>query len=455
MSTKQFEKIMGVPATLFHKGSLVLRWGMHRVSRTPVAHESRKYLKNLGPGLITGAADDDPSGIATYSQAGAQYGYGFLWLSLFSFPFMSVVQEICGRMALVTGRGLAGTIRQHYSKSALGICVTLLFVTNVFNIGVDLGAMALAGQMLFPAASTAFLLIAIAFVGLVLEIYLSYKTYAKYLKWITITLFAYVVSMFVVHLPAKEIISHTLIPSFHFDKKSIFLLTALLGTTISPYLFFWQTSQEVEEEILEGKTSVASRVGTTKQEISRMRTDVFSGMFFSNLVMFSIIAVCGATLYAHGVTNITSATDAALALKPLAGNFAFALFALGIIGTGILAVPVLAGSASYAIAETFGWKEGLYRKLKEARAFYGVIIVAVVVGLLINFLHIDPIKALLYSAVGNGLIAPVILFFIMRLSDNKGIMGEHKNHWGVSAIGWTITVIMALAGIATIVSFFV
>lgn len=416
--------------------------------------QAKSYWKSLGPGLTTGAADDDPSGIATYSQTGSQYGFQLLWLAGFTFPLMAIVQEMCARIALVTGRGLAGNIRIHYPKRVLYACTILLFIANTLNIGADLGAMAKATQLLVPSISFGLLLIGYTVLSLGLQIFISYGTYAKYLKWLALVLLSYVFSALAVHLDLTKLAEHTLIPSLTFSKEQIFLICAILGTTISPYLFFWQTSQEVEEAILVGKTSIRLREGTTPEAVKTMRTDVWSGMFLSNIVFFFIVAACAATLNAHGITNITSAADAANALRPIAGENAYLLFALGIIGTGLLAIPILAGSTSYAISESFGWKHGLYRKLKSAPSFYGIIIISTVIGFLINFSGIDAIKALLYSAVANGLIAPVILFFIVRLSSNRRIMGEWVNNDWIAAFGWYITIIMVVSGIAAVWSLF-
>lgn len=420
---------------------------------THLLAKTRTYFKKLGPGLITGAADDDPSGITTYSQIGASYGFKFLWLSLFSFPLMSIVQEMCARIALVTGRGLAGNIKKHYSKKALYFVIFLLFFANTLNIGADLGAMAQAVDLIVPVDVTLVMII-LGLLIIVLEVFLTYQTYSKYLKWITLALFTYVITLFFVKLPAGAIAFGTFVPTVYFTKDALLIITAVLGTTISPYLFFWETSQEVEEQILEGKATIASRQGTNAKEISQMRTDVWTGMFFSNFVMFCIIAVCGATLYANGITTIETAAQAASALKPFAGQTAYLLFALGIIGTGFLAIPVLAGSTSYAFAETFGWKEGLFQKWSKARAFYGMIILSIGCGLLLNFFNIDPIKALIYSAILNGIIAPVAIFFIVRLASNGHIMGEFKNSGIYKYIGYAAFVIMALASTATIISFF-
>ena len=416
----------------------------------------KEYWKDLGPGLITGAADDDPSGIATYSQMGAQQGFGLIWLSLFSFPFMGVIQEMCARIGLSTGVGLAANIRKHYSKKILYLCTVLLLFANVFNIGADLGAMAKGTQLIFPAVSFTFLILLFAILSLFLQIFISYKEYAKYLKYLTFILFAYVVSAFSVKINWGEVLQHTMIPSLHFSKDIIILICAALGTTISPYLFFWQSSEEVEEEILKGeKTVEMRRANNTKQDIKTMRIDVWSGMFVSNLVMFFIIAACAATLFTNGITNITSASEAAIALRPFAGNFAFALFALGILGTGMLAIPVLAASASYAISESFGWKTGLYRKIKQATAFYGVIIVAMILGIILNFVGLDPIKTLIYSAVLNGIISPLMIFFIVHLSGDETVMGNFKNKKLGNILGWSTFILISLVGIGAIVSIFI
>jgi len=417
--------------------------------------QARQYWKSLGPGLTTGAADDDPSGITTYSQAGAQYGFNFLWLAGFTFPLMSVVQEMCARIGLVTGRGLAASIRQYFPKWVLYTATLLLFAANTLNIGADLGAMAKATQLLVPHISFTTLILGFTVITLALQIFTTYEKYARYLKWLALVLLSYVFSALTININWGEALQKAVIPTIAFSKDQIFLITAVLGTTISPYLFFWQTSQEVEEQILGGKTTLKLRQEeTTPQEVKNMRTDVWSGMFLSNLVMFFIIAATAATLNAHGITNITTAAQAAEALRPIAGERTYLLFALGIIGTGMLAVPILAGSASYAISESFGWKFGLYRKLREANAFYGVIIISTAIGLAINFLGLDPIKALIYSAVANGLIAPVILGLIVLLSCNAKIMGRWTNGKITKFIGWLIVGLMTLAGAATIISLF-
>jgi NRAMP (natural resistance-associated macrophage protein)-like metal ion transporter len=414
--------------------------------------DSSDYIKKLGPGLITGAADDDPSGIATYSQTGAQYGTSLLWLAAWTFPLMAMIQEMCARIALVTGQGLAANIKHTYSKKVLYVCTFLLFIANTLNIGADLGAMAKAVQLISPKISFVFLVIFIGIVGLLLQVFIPYKKYAKYLKWLVIALFAYIATGLIIHMDWSTLLRDGIIPHITFSKTQILLITGILGTTISPYLFFWQTSQEVEEQIAEGKVTVKSRQGTNDREIKKMRIDVWTGMFLSNLVMFFIIAVCANTLFVHGITNISTASDAAMALKPLAGPWATVLFAMGILGTGMLAIPILAGSTSYAISESFGWKEGLYRKLNEARAFYGVIIVSIIIGIFINFIGIDPIKALIYSAIGNGIIAPIVLVFIVHISGNKQIMGRYKNSRLGNVVGWIVTILMGITALAAIYS---
>ncbi|MFA6190307.1 MAG: Nramp family divalent metal transporter [Candidatus Staskawiczbacteria bacterium] len=413
--------------------------------------KAEEYIDVLGPGLVTGAADDDPSGIATYSQAGAQYGFQLIWLSLFTFPFMAMVQEMCARIGIVTGRGLAGNIRHNYSRKILLFIVLILFLANTLNIAANLGAMAAATKLLIPEINFIWCITVFALIILFLQIFTTYAQYSKILKYLTLGLFAYVFTAFSVNLDWREVFSHMIVPSITFSKEQIFLLCAILGTTISPYLFFWQTSQEVEEQILKGELTIKLREeNVTPREIHDMRKDTWSGMFFSNAIMFFIIAACAGTLYANGITNIETASQAAEAIKPFAGELTYFFFALGIVGTGLLAIPTMAGSVAYATAESFGWKQGLYHKLKDARAFYGIIIISMLVATIANYFHIDPIKGLIYSAVANGLVAPVVLFFIVRISSNKQIMGEKKNHPFITACGWLTTIVMAIVGFATI-----
>jgi Mn2+/Fe2+ NRAMP family transporter len=331
----------------------------------------------------------------------------------------------------------------------------LLFAANTFNIGADLGAMAKGVQLLNPHLSFSLLVVCFAVISLLLQIFTPYVRYAKYLKWLALVLLSYVVSSVLAHLHWGEALHGALVPHISFDRNTLLLICAILGTTISPYLFFWQTSQEVEEQILQGKTTLKERQSATKpEEVKSMRVDVWSGMLLSNAVMFFIVSACAGILFPHGITNITSAAQAAEALRPFAGNATYFLFAIGIIGTGMLAIPVLAGSSSYAIAEALGWREGLYRGLKQAYAFYGMIIISMLVGLGLNFIGLDPIKALIYSAVGNGLVAPFVLFFIVKISSNKKIMGHWRNHPLTTFVGWATTLLMAVAGIAAIVSIF-
>ena len=451
---EDFEEVFEVPAQMLEEGVELIKKEERALTSKHPFKRAEEYWDTLGPGLTTGAADDDPSGIATYSQAGAQYGLQLIWTALFTYPFMATVQEMCARIGIVSGEGLAANIRRHYSKSALYIVAGLLFFANVFNITADLGAMAAGTQLLLPGVTFELLVIVFALISLLLQIFTTYARYAKYLKYLTLALLSYVVVAFSVGLDWGDVLRHTLVPSMTFSKEQILLICAVLGTTISPYLFFWQTSQEVEENILHGERTIAERkAGSNRRSIHQMRIDVWSGMFFSNLVTFFIFAACAGTLYAHGITNIATADQAALALKPF-GEFAFLLFAVGIVGTGLLAVPVLAGSSAYALAESFGWKHGLHYRLKQAYAFYGVIIVSMLLGIAANFAHLDPIKGLIYAAVANGVIAPVILFFVVRLSSNKKMMGEHQNRPFVALLGWVTVGFMAISGIAAIATFF-
>jgi NRAMP (natural resistance-associated macrophage protein)-like metal ion transporter len=448
------EKIAEAPAVALDATLTKTEKVAHDLPRSKGVKRTREYWNILGPGLTTGASDDDPSGIATYSQTGAQYGFQLLWLSLFTFPLMSIVQEMCARIGLVTGRGLAANIRTHFSKRTLYVCIFLLFVANAFNIGADLGAMAKGVQLLSHSANYTLLVIGFAVLMLLLQIFMPYAKYAHYLKWLAMVLLAYIASAMVAHLDWGHVIHSALTPSINWSKEQVLLICAILGTTISPYLFFWQTSQEVETKILDGKKSIASRQGANKHQIHAMRIDVWSGMLLSNLVMFFIIAACGAILYPQGITQIHSAADAAEALRPFAGNLSYGLFAIGIIGTGLLAIPVLAGSSSYAISEGLKWKEGLYRNLKQAHAFYGTIIISMFVGLAINFIGLDPIKALIYAAVINGIVAPVVLILIVLISSNKKVMGEWTNKRSTTTAGWAVTLLMIAAGIGGIWAMF-
>lgn len=447
-----WEKIFSAPSEILEKGIEVGRDIERDIENERPIKAANQYWKTLGPGLTTGAADDDPSGIATYSQMGASRGFGLIWLSLFSFPLMGVIQEMCARIGLATGVGLAINIKRHFSKKVLYICTILLLFANVFNIGADLGAMAQGTQLIFPKINFTFLVIAFALFSLGLQIFIPYKRYSKYLKYLALILLAYVFSAISIKMNWGEVLHNTIIPTMNFSKEEFILICAAFGTTISPYLFFWQTSQEVEEQILKGeKTEEIRREKNTAEDVRKMRIDVWSGMFLSNLIMFFIIAACGATLFKNGITNIGTAADAALALRPFAGDLSYFLFAVGIIGVGLLAIPVLAGSASYALSESFGWKTGLYKKLKNASAFYGVIIIAMILGILLNFVGIDPIKALIYSAVLNGIISPVMLFLIVKIGGNEEVMGQYKNKKTSSIIGWFSVGLLFIVSIVTVI----
>ncbi|TSC57996.1 MAG: Mn2+ and Fe2+ transporters of the NRAMP family [Candidatus Peregrinibacteria bacterium Greene0416_19] len=412
----------------------------------------KSFLQRLGPGFITGASDDDPSGIATYAQTGAQFGYRQLWASLYTLPFMIAVQEMCGRIGLVTGKGLAGVIRKHYSRPLLYTAAVLLLVANTVNIGADLGAMASAAELVTGLPFVTWLL-GMTVVTLVLEVFVSYRVYARYLKYLTLSLLAYVVTALAIAQDWPAAFAATLIPTFTFSKDSIMNLVAFLGTTISPYLFFWQASEEVEEEVAEGKlrTMGMGKPHIDETDMRNMRIDTVLGMTFSNLVTFFIIVTAASTLHRHGITQINTAVDAARALEPVAGSYAALLFALGIIGTGLLAVPVLAGSASYALAEALDWKEGLYRKFRDAHGFYGIITLATVAGLLVNFIGVPPFRMLYAAAILNGIIAPPLLLIILLIANDRRIMGRQVNNSLSNVLGSLITLLMALAAVALFV----
>ncbi len=414
-----------------------------RSSKEAPQKTASSIINAIGPGFITGAADDDPSGIATYAQTGVQFGYGQLWTALFTFPFMLAIQEMCGRIGLVTGDGLSGVIRKHYSKTVLFFIVGLLLIVNTVNIGADLGAMASATELITGIPFT-YWIVGFAVGTLGLEIFVSYPHYAKFLKYLTLSLFAYIITALIVTQNWYDVLLATVVPSLTFSKDYLFNITAVLGTTISPYLFFWQADEEVEEEIEARKIKA---IGTGKPKVSsvdiwRMRLDTFSGMFFSNLVMLFVIITSAATLRGHGAIQIDTAAQAAEALRPLAGPFASWLFAIGIIGTGLLAIPILAGSAAGAFAEAASWKSGLSLKLQQARGFYTVIALSTLFGLGLNFLHIPPFKLLYDTAVLSGLISPPLLILILFISNNTKIMGKHTNSFTSNALGWTITAVM-------------
>lgn len=451
---KIIERFAESPARILDETIEITKTVEKKIAGQAQVKKARDYWYTLGPGLTTGASDDDPSGIATYSQAGAGYGFKFLWLAGFTLPLMAVVQEMCARIGLVTGRGLAANIKRHFPKPVLIACTVFLFLANTFNIGADLGAMAEAVRLFRPEWNYFYLIIGIALIIMLLLIFSSYQKYAGYLKWLALVLFAYIFSTLMIKgLDWHEILANAVKPSIGLSKDQILIVTGALGTTISPYLFFWQTSQEIEQAVEKGLTDVTKRQDSlSNRDIKEMRIDVWSGMFLSNLVMFFIITACAATLNKAGITTIGTAADAADALRPLAGQYSYLLFAVGIIGTGALAIPVLAGSSSYAISESFGWKQGLHYKLRQAYAFYGIVMISIIIGVLINLIGLDPIKALIYSAVGNALVAPIVLVLIWILSSSEKIMGKHKNGSWTKTIGIIAIALMVVAGVATILS---
>jgi NRAMP (natural resistance-associated macrophage protein)-like metal ion transporter len=406
-------------------------------------------LKALGPGLITGAADDDPSGIATYSQAGAQFGFNTLWTLVLTYPFMVGIQLVSARIGRVTGRGLAANIRRAYSPWLLYLIVLLLLIANVINIAADIAAMGEALHLVVGTGSPHLYALGFGILCLSLQVFLPYATYVRYLKWLTLGLLAYVATAFAVNMPWTEVLTRTVWPHFTFTKDSVALIVAVFGTTISPYLFFWQASQEVEEiRADEGAQALRKNPVHAASHLRRIKFDTMFGMGFSNLVAFFIMLTTAVTLGAHGITDIQSSAQAAQALRPVAGEFAFILFALGIIGTGMLAVPVLAGSAAYAVTESFRWRNGLDLKVVEAREFYGIIALATIGGVALNYAPIDPIKALVLSAQINGVIAVPIMTVMMMLAHNRKLMGEFTLSARHTVIGWFGVAVMLVAVVA-------
>ena len=414
--------------------------------------ERPRLLQVLGPGLITGASDDDPSGIATYSQAGAQFGFGLSWVMLFSWPLMCAIQEISARIGRVTGRGIAGNLKRHYPAPVVYSIVTLLVVANTINLGADLGAMGASLKLLIGGPP----LLYVALFGLVtvlLEVFSRYSRYVSILKWLTLSLLAYVGVAFVVKMPWAEVAKSLVIPQITFTPAYMTVIVALLGTTISPYLFFWQAEEEVEEVKERPDARPLERAPEqAPAEIKRIRIDTYVGMGISNLVALFIILTTAATLHAHGIADIQTSSQAAEALRPIAGRFAFTVFAVGIIGTGLLALPVLAGSSAYALGETFGWHVGLARKPGRAKAFYATIAIATALGVLLNFSPIDPIKALFWSAVINGVVAVPVMALMMHLSSHRAAMGEFKLGRGLKIVGWLATGVMAAAAVGLFVT---
>jgi NRAMP (natural resistance-associated macrophage protein)-like metal ion transporter len=403
-------------------------------------------LRALGPGIVTGAADDDPSGIATYSQAGAQFGFAMTWVMLFSYPLMAVTQVISARIGAVTGQGIARNLRLHYSPWLLRCAVVLLLVANIANLGADLGAMAAALQLLI-GGPVALYTVGFAVLCVAAEIWISYRRYAGILKWLTFSLLAYVGVVFAVQVPWGEALRSLIIPQMRLDAAHAQMLVAILGTTISPYLFFWQAAQEVEEQH-ERKGRALIRNAQAPRELQRIDIDTWVGMGYSNLIALFIIIATAATLHASGKTDIRSAGDAAEALRPIAGAATFALFACGIIGTGLLAVPILAGSAAYALSEAFGWREGLDLKLRRARGFYATIAAATLAGMALNFTGIDPIKALYWSAMLNGVLAAPLMVVMLLIATNRRVMGKLVLGRGLVLVGSLAAGVMSLATLA-------
>ena len=404
----------------------------------------RRFLKMLGPGLITGASDDDPSGIGTYAVAGAQLGYAALWTALVTFPLMAAVQFICARIAMVSGRGIASVLRKHYPRTLLYAVVLGLLLANTLNAGADLVAIAAGLNLLLPIPIKA-VLVPVAILILVLQIWGSYRLIARTFKWLTLALFAFIGAAFLARPDWGEVFRGTVLPTVRFDSTFLATLVAILGTTISPYLFFWQASQEVEEEIARGRRRLWQRRGTTDGELRYAAWDVSIGMFLSNVVMYFIILATAATLHREGRTNIDSAAEAAEALRPLAGEAATVLMALGLIGTGFLAVPILTGSAAYAVCETFGWKCSLDAKPGKAKEFYLVLAASTIGGLVINVIGISPMDALFWTAVLNGFLSPPLLLVIMLIANNKQVMGNRVNGMGLNVLGWATTAAMFAA----------
>jgi NRAMP (natural resistance-associated macrophage protein)-like metal ion transporter len=411
----------------------------------------KKILGLLGPGFITGASDDDPSGIGTYVTAGASLGFTTLWTALLTFPLMASVQFICAKVGMVTGRGIAGVIRHHYPRTVLYPAVLALLVANTINAGADLGAIAAAINLLVPIPIR-IMIVPVAVTILVVQIWGSYELIAKIFKWLAMALLAYIGAALLARPALHEVLQGTLVPKISWNSHYLSTLVAILGTTISPYLFFWQASQEVEEDILRGKTQLWQRRGSTDGELRYAAWDVNIGMFFSNVVMYFIILATAATLFRAGKTDISTAHDAAQALVPLAGRFASILLAIGLIGSGFLAVPILTTSSAYALAEALGWRRGLNHKAKRAKEFYALITLSTVAGMLMNFIGINPVKALFWTAVINGFLAPPLLVIIMLVANKPQVMGARTNGPMMNVLGWTTTILMSGAAIGLVAS---
>jgi NRAMP (natural resistance-associated macrophage protein)-like metal ion transporter len=418
---------------------------VHPMTSTTAKPNAESILRKLGPGLITGAADDDPSGIAAYSQGGAQFGYSLLWTLFFTYPLMVAIQLVSARIGRVSGYGLAGNMRRNYPAPMLYGLIGLLLVANTINIGADIGAMADALALLIGGPRHAYI-VAIGLVCVVLQVFISYARYVRVLKWLTLSLFSYVGVVFAVDIPWADVLHGVLIPAVSLKPEYVTTVVAIFGTTISPYLFFWQASQECEDlRAVKADKPLRNHPNQAMPHMRRMKIDTFIGMGFSNLIAFFIMLTTAATLHAHGVTDIQSSAQAAEALRPLAGRFAFLLFSMGIIGTGLLAVPVLAGSSAFALSETFRWRRGLDLKPLRGARFYGVIAASTLIGVALGFSHIDPIKALYWAAVVNGVISAPIMAVMMLMSANPKVMGEFVIGTRLKVLGWGATAIMAAA----------
>jgi NRAMP (natural resistance-associated macrophage protein)-like metal ion transporter len=417
----------------------------------------KRFFKILGPGVITGAADDDPSGITTYTQTGAQFGYGQLWAAVYLLPLMTAVQEACARIGAVKGKGIVAVLKEHFGKTTLYFVVILVLVANTINIGADLGAMAAAARLIIPVPFTVLIIIFTVSI-LILEIFTSYRVYKKILKWFALALLAYPVTLFLVRQPWLELLRSTFLPHIEFSFAFFFIITGVIGTTISPYMFFWQASEEVEEE---RSKHLLSKIGLPRingKFIRNLRLDNFIGMLSSQLTAWCIIVVAATVLHAHGIANVATAADAAKALEPLvqtfpnAGLLAKMIFAFGIIGLGFLSVPVLSGSAAYALSEALNFREGLNLKLKKAHGFYGIITIATLIGLLINFIGIDPVKALIFTAVFNGVASVPLLYFIARIAGSEKIMGKYKSGKLSKILVWITFAFTAAAAAAMFIT---
>ena len=437
---------MTIPATT--ETELAAAAGLDRAKISSVS----QFFARLGPGLITGASDDDPSGIATYSQVGAQFGYGLLWTMLLSYPLMAAIQEICARIGRVTGCGLAANLRKSYPRPVLYFVLIAMTMANVFNLGADIGAMGTSLALIVPA-NVMLLTVIFGVISLLAVLFIPYSTYAKYLKWLTFSLFAYIGVVFFVHIPWPTVLRATLIPQVDLKKEFLMALIAVLGTTISPYLFFWQASQEVEEvKTNRGEKALKRAPAQAGAQIERIHTDTYIGMAFSNAVAFFIILTAASTLHAHGITEVSTCAQAAAALSPIAGRFASVLFVCGIVGTGLLAVPVLASSAAYGIGEGCQWRVSLEKRPLQAVGFYSIIGIAIATGLLLNFLHIDPVKALFWAAILNGLVAAPLMAVIMLMASNRNVMGKFVIPPYLKWVGWCATAIMLCVCIGVLIS---